>query len=180
DQFHMDVILQHIEFSHQELYQEKKMDCYIFRIEIPRLGVHQLLEHLKMIVTYFDNTSLSLYLGVLEIFPSIVHQTTSWDHIEVTRHKDIMTIQAFDIKALSCQANILFSYVYTLELSCSNQIMTATFTMDDIIFTDVPLIIQLNQEEEWIIGMKWISSLRMLQQTEGYHRAYTYYIATSN
>ena len=94
----MDVLLQHIEFSHQELYQEKKMDCYIFTIEIPRLGVHQLLEHLKMIVTYFDNTSLSLYLGVLEIFPSIVHQTTSWNHIEVARHKDIMTIQTFNIK----------------------------------------------------------------------------------
>jgi hypothetical protein len=88
-----------------------------------------------------------------------------------------MTIQSFHIEALSCDAVVSISYMYTLINACEDDNYIASIVDNSLLFLSIPIIIRHDLVEEWIIGVTWISSQRMLIQTEGYHHEYTYYMA---
>jgi hypothetical protein len=44
-----------------------------------------------------------------------------------------------------------------------------------ILFLDIPIIIQTNEDQEMIVGIQWISSKRILSQAEGYYVIYHLY-----
>lgn len=171
----LDVTLNRITYSHQEIYNEVSYDSYIFDITLPSLGQNEWIDSLQMTIDYMNQTSVTLYLGVLEYFINGHQMGSSWSSIDAIRDETLMTIKAFHIKSLPCDARVFVSNTYQVNQTCINDFVVLTLKSDDVIFTHVPLIIDTNEAYEWIIGMSWITSKRMLVQTEGYHYEYTYH-----
>ncbi len=173
-----DVSLKDIKYSHQEQFDGATYDVLKYHIELPKFGTYQFMDHMQMTVFFVDNTEITLYLGVLEYFIDDLEDSLSWASIDISRDDDMMTIQSISISGLACDTTIEVSKRYHLDLTCDDSRLLATFQDQDVIFTHIPIFLTRLNQREVIIGASSIHSLRMLAQTEGFHREYTYYYAT--
>lgn len=173
-----DVSLKDIKYSHQENFEETTYDVLKYHIVLPKLGMYQFIDHLQMTLFFVDNTETTLYLGVLEYFIDHLEDSLPWTSIDITREDALMTIQSIAIRGLACDTTIEVSKRYLIDVSCHEATLFATLNKQDVIFTHIPIFLSHLNQREVIIGATSIQSLRMLSQTEGFHREYTYYYAS--
>ena len=173
-----DVTLKGIKYSHQEHYEATTYDVLTYHIQLPKFGTYQFLDHVQMTLFFIDNTEITLYIGVLEYFIDDLEDSLTWSSIDISRDEDVMTIQSISIHGIACETNVAVSKRYLVDVTCRDMTLLATFHKEDVIFTHIPIFLTHLNQREIIIGATSIQSLRMLSQTEGFHREYTYYYAT--
>lgn len=170
--------LKDITRSHQEIYEDISYDVFEYHIELPKLGLYQFYDHMQMTLYFIDDTELTVYIGVLEYFINSLGDALKWTSIDLIRDNDIMTIRIINIQGVSCKMTVEMSKTYDVDRLCDARGMTVTLRDEGVIVTNIPIFMTLESQQEVIIGATQIHSLRMLSQTEGYQREYTYYYAS--
>lgn len=169
-----DVSLESISMHHQETKDDITYFMFEYQLLVPRFNVDMHLENIFFIITKRDGSSHEFRIGTLEIFTTPDVFDSTWSEIQAIRQKEILSIEYIDIKTSE-----------EVKLSMSNHIETTTILFTDgykmflpqsmIVFLDIPFIIETEQKKEMIIGIQWLSSKRMLSQTEGFHVIYHLY-----
>jgi hypothetical protein len=174
DVINFDVFIHSITMSHQETKDDITYHMIDYELRVPRLNVELYLKNIYCLITLHDGSTHTFKIGALEMFlkPNVFDAT--WSEIQAVRHQDIVSIHYIDIITKE-----------DVTLSMSSHIETTTtkhehgyhmyIPKSDIIYLDIPIIINTNENIEMIIGVKWLSSKRMLNQTEGYFVIYHLY-----
>jgi hypothetical protein len=169
-----DVALISIEMSHQETKDDMTYYMFEYEVLIPRFNLDMYLENIILIMTTTIGLIHEFRIGTLEIFikPDVFDST--WSNIEAVRHTDVLSIHYMNI-VTEATINVFISQHINTELKATSRGFQMLIPVSHILFLDIPIMIQTNEDKEMIVGIQWISSKRILSQAEGYYVIYHLY-----
>ena len=174
DTIMLDLILIDITLSHQETYLDTTYDLYYYQLTVPRLNQHVFIDDASIVLSMVDGIEHEFLIGALEImmFESSVER--AWEDIYAKRDDDLLSIESLYVVSQTLLDLMISPHVKS-HMTLDGQTYRVHLEDHAWLYWDIPLIIKEDNQSEMIIGMHWITSKRILSQTEGYHVTYDMY-----
>lgn len=168
-----DVSLNDMKQDHQETYLNRTYFHYELFLILPYFFEDMFIENVYLEITTLAHIHV-IRIGNINITPYESTYTHGWQSIYGIRNEDIMTLDTIIIET---EENL---DIFLLEGMSYHVIKHPThieihISTTQLIITDPIIIIQTSNGKEMIAGMNFISSKRMLIQTEGFHYVYAVY-----
>jgi len=170
----MDVVIQDIVWSHEETFQDITYGVYHYILTIPTIDYPFLMEDVSLHIEHIEGKQYALEIGYVEFFNRTNPYDASWSNMFANRFSETLSIESMHITS-NIIDDLYVSPNIETTLTYLNQAYRLTLENKVVLFWDVPIFIEKNGSIEMIIGVKWITSKRILSQTEGYHVTYLWY-----
>ena len=170
----LDLKLIDITWSHQETYIDITYHMFNYHLEVPRLNQSLYMQEAMIELTMQDGIKHVFFIGALEV---MMHEDTyesSWTDMYAKRHQDRLSVESMYVVS-SKPLILMISDAISSSMSVDNDTYRIELRDHSLLYWDIPVSIYDQEKHEMIIGMHWISSKRILSQTEGYHVTYDLY-----
>lgn len=160
--------------NHQETYMNRIYFHYEIIMTLPYFFESIYLDDLYLEITTLNAHQHIIQLGKMNIIPYISTFSHAWDSIYGVRHETIMTLHSIIIETQEdIDVRMLDGIDYNIVKHPSH--IEIKIESKTAILMHPIIIISTSQGEEMIAGLAFISSKRMLIQTEGFHYVYALY-----
>jgi hypothetical protein len=173
DDLTFDVGFEDMSQDHQETYLNRTYFEYEIKLNLPTLYQDIYLKDVYLEITTLTHTHLIL-IGHLTITPYMSSHAHDWGSIYGIRQEKTMTLDKIIIET-SEDLHVFISEGISYQVIKHDTYIEIQIHTKDTIITHPILVIQSVHGTEMIAGMNFISSKRMLTQTEGFHYVYAVY-----
>ena len=173
DTLSFDVAVDSMEQTHQETYQSRTYFVYKLSIQLPYFYSDIFMDNVIIEITTLDSFH-DIQIGNLNIIVFDSNHAHDWSAISGRRHETLMTLESIIVET-KASLNVYLSPHITYEVQKHEDFIEILILNHQNIILKPILFIQSDEGLEMIIGIQYISSKRMLEQTEGYHHVYALY-----
>lgn len=168
-----DVSLEDMKQDHQETYLNRPYFHYELLLTLPYFFEEIVIENVYLEITTLTHTHV-IRIGNINITPYESTYAHGWQSIYGIRNDDLMTLDTIIIETEE-DLDIFLLEGMSYHVTKHPTHIEIHIITTRMIITDPILIIQTSNGKEMIAGMNFISSKRMLVQTEGFHYVYAVY-----
>jgi hypothetical protein len=174
DHMSFDVAFEDMIQNHQETYMSRIYFHYEIHMTLPYFFESMYLENVYLEITTINDQQHIIQLGKMNITPYVSTFSHAWDSIYGVRHETIMTLISIIIET---QEDIDVMMLEGIEYSIIKHPSHIEIKIESkhAILMHPIILISTSQGDEMIAGIPFISSKRMLIQTEGFHYVYALY-----
>jgi hypothetical protein len=168
-----DVSLEDMKQDHQETYLNRTYFHYELFLILPYFFEEIVIENVYLEITTLMHTH-EIRIGNINIIPYESTYAHGWQSIYGIRNDDLMTLDTIIIETEE-DLDIFLLEGMSYHVTKHPSHIEIHISTTQMIITNPILIIQTSNGKEMIAGMNFISSKRMLVQTEGFHYVYAVY-----
>lgn len=173
DDITFDVSLDDLIQDHQETYLNRTYFHYELFLILPYFFEDIFIENVYLEITTLEHKHL-IRIGNINIISYESTYTHDWQSIYGIRNDETMTLDTIIIETEE-DLNIILLEGISYHVIKHDTYIEIHIKTTQVIVMDPIIIIQTSNGKEMIAGMNFISSKRMLVQTEGFHYVYAVY-----